>query len=125
YLRDRVPPLALPRLRHWILHRLAHGPPLLRFRVRRHPPHVSVEIVTDILEVGEQQVPVAEDAVVPHVAGVDRRQHLRPNVTVNPLVRLDVLRPDADYLSVSLHRPHSFTLSTPECALPAGRSPDR
>ena len=64
-----------------------------------HRREVRLEVVADALVVGEQQLPVAKDRVVPDVRGRDRREDPRPWIGVQPLVLVDRLRPHPDDLA--------------------------
>src|SRR3989442_9209168 len=95
-LRDRQPPVAGRALGQWFLHRVGSCPPLLDHGVGRHRGHVCREGYADILEIGEQELAVAIDRVVPDVGGTYCRKDAWPRRRVEALVLIDQIGADSD-----------------------------
>src|SRR5258706_7104873 len=97
------PPLTGGAVRQRLLHRLGELPPGCRRGIGRHPGHVGGKILAHVLEIREQLCAVAKYRVVAHIACLDCRQHLRPHLGVEALVRLNLVRLDADQLTKPSH----------------------
>src|SRR5260370_13909928 len=97
------PPLTGGAVRQRLLHRLGELPPGLRLGIGRHPGHVGGKIFAHVLEIREQLCAVAKYRGVAHISCPDCRQHLRPPPAMEALVRLNLVRLDADQLTKPSH----------------------
>src|SRR5579859_2171040 len=97
------PPLVSLMRRKRLLHGIGMGPPLACFRVLRHLRHVGCEIITNILEIGKEEVIMPKNRVVANIAGVNSCQYLRPDLSMHAFVILDALRLDPDKLPKTAH----------------------
>ena len=79
-------------------------PPLLHHRVRRHRFHIGIEVDTDVLEVGDQQVPVAKNGVVADVGFSEALFDARPDPLMEVEVLIGFLGAQPDDLSMALWR---------------------
>src|SRR5437879_5665121 len=102
------PPRPGRPVRDGLLHWLGVRPPLPCPGIGRHAGHVGREVISDVLEVGEERGVIPKDRVIADVAGVNGGQDLRPYRRMEALIVLNLVRLETDDLSEALHRGSSI-----------------
>src|SRR6266576_7324914 len=97
------PPFACTAVGQRLLQGIGEFPPGLCLWISRHPGHIGSKILPHIFEISEQLCSVAKDRVIADVARPDHRQNLWPNLRMEALIGLNLVRLDADHLTIPLH----------------------